>query len=81
MSMQTIRKSVRRPLSLLALLFAVGTIGYHLIEGAGQAFYPTPEAGMRLEHGDILTVLGTRKQIDGFEKVATSPASHEVPRT
>ncbi len=38
----------------------------------GESMFPNPEAGLRLEAGDTLVVLGTRSQLEGFESVVTA---------
>jgi voltage-gated potassium channel len=39
----------------------------------GTSLFPNPEPDFRLEEGDVLVVLGTRQQLDGFESIACAP--------
>ncbi|MBP1620679.1 MAG: TrkA-N domain protein [Acidobacteria bacterium] len=39
----------------------------------GARLFPNPEPDLRLEEGDVLVVLGTREQLDGFESIVSSP--------
>jgi len=40
----------------------------------GEALFPNPESSLRLEGGDVLVVLGTRKQLESFESVVSGQA-------
>jgi K+/H+ antiporter YhaU regulatory subunit KhtT len=40
----------------------------------GAHLFPNPEPDLRLEESDVLVVLGTRDQLDGFESIACTPA-------
>jgi len=40
----------------------------------GEKLFPNPEADLRLEAGDVLVVLGTRKALDDFAGMAASAA-------
>ena len=40
----------------------------------GAGLFPNPEPDFRLEEGDVLVVLGTPEQLDGFESIACTPA-------
>lgn len=40
----------------------------------GDGLFPNPEPDFRLEVGDVLVVLGSREQLDGFESIACAPA-------